>query len=787
MDPGARRRLLHFAFWLSVAGAAQAAAAPYQQDMVGSERLTQDPSHQSSVEAPRASGGPGLPAIVGPPAPVPPLAIARDAQGRATFRAVRLPEPLHVDGRLDEAVYREAASAGGFLQQLPREGEPATERTDVWVFFDEDNLYIAARCWDSQPDRWILSELRRDHINILRNENITVVLDTFYDRRNAFFFQTSLLGALRDQTITDGLQNDSWNTVWDTRSAPFDGGWATEIVVPFKSLRYLHSGPQVWGINIRRVVAWKNETSTLTRLPAAYGGPGIGQMDLAATLVGLETPSRSRNIELKPYALSSVTTDNTAVVPFANDATANAGVDFKYGITRSLIADATLNTDFAQVEEDVQQVNLTRFSLFFPEKRDFFLEGQGIFAFGGRRIDNRGGGGGNNDVPIMFFSRRIGLSNGQSVPVVAGGRITGRVGAYTLGVMNIETGDKASAGAVATNFTAARVKRDILRRSDIGFIVTNRAAHGGELDASQAFGADTNLRVSDYLTINAYYARTSGPAGSDDSYRSRFEYAADRYGLTVEHLKVGDRFDPTVGFLRRDDFHRTAGEVRFSPRLRQSETIRKLSWEAGFDYVTDAAMTRVENRQATGTFQIEFHNSDVFGIRYAHDFELLPEPFRIAPGVTLDPGGYEYDDMQMSYEIGQQRTLSGTASVARGSFYDGTKTEVNYSGRLRLTSHVAIEPGVSLNWVDLPDGQFTTRLTTARIIIARTARMLISSLAQYNASAQTLSLSARFRWEYKGGSELFLVYSDGRDTGVTGVPDLLNRSVAVKVTRLLRF
>ena len=296
------------------------------------------------------------------------LAEARGDDGTVTARARRIPEPISLDGRLDEAIYQSHRPIDGFIQQEPTEGAPASEKTDVWIFFDDTNIYVGARCWDSAPGRDVVTEMRRDQNNITQNESFTVVFDTFLDRRNGFFFQTTPIGAIRDQAIENDSPNVNWNTVWDARSGRFDGGWTLEMIIPFKSLRYPSAGDQTWGLNFRRVVKWKNEYSYLTAMAASFGtGNAIMKMGSAATLVGIETPSQSKNLELKPYAVSSVTTDTAAAVPFSNDLNGNAGFDFKYGITRGLIADATIRTDFAQVEEDVQQDNLTRFSLFFPE------------------------------------------------------------------------------------------------------------------------------------------------------------------------------------------------------------------------------------------------------------------------------------------------------------------------------------------------------------------------------------------------------------------------------------
>lgn len=722
-----------------------------------------------------------------PDAPAPPAVVTRSHDGTVVVRATRAARPPSIDGRLDEEIYLEVQPIDGFIQQEPTEGAPATEPTEVWLLYDDRNLYITARCYDSRPDLDVLTELRRDHNNIIQNENFTVVLDTFHDRRNGFFFQTNALGAFRDQSIVDDQLSTSWNGVWNVRTGRFDKGWTLEMVIPFKTLRYLDAGAQVWGINFRRIVKWKNEFSYLTAMPRAFGtGNAIGRMNNAGTLVGLDTPRQSKNLELKPYAVSTMTTDNTARPRVSNDFTPNAGLDFKYGLTRSLIADVTVNTDFAQVEEDVQQVNLTRFNLFFPEKRDFFLEGQGIFSFGGVSFGN---GGSPGDLPIMFFSRRIGLSNGQAVPVLAGGRVTGRSGAYSIGGVNIQSGNKASASAVTTNFTAVRVKRDFLRRSNIGVVGTHRQPSLGARNT--LLGVDSNLFLFANVTANAYYARTDTsdrPSDGSASYRGRFEYAGDRFGWTTDHLLVGERFDPQVGFARRLDFRKTSVEARYSPRPRRRNVVRKYYFTTALDYITNARATQLQNRTVSGQFQTDFQNSDQVTLEYTRDYELIPQAFAISPGVTIPARSFDYQALRTSYSLGQQRRVSGRITFTRGSFYDGAKTDLVYAGRVAISRQVAIEPGLTINWVRLPFGDFTTRLVNSRVIFTPSPRLSVSSLLQYNAIPHALSSSVRLRWEYLPASELFVVYSDGRNTLPTPTsPALQNRSFAVKVTRLLRF
>jgi len=478
-----------------------------------------------TVAAPADAVSPDAPAFDGAPAPVPPAVDSRDERGRVTLRAVRLDTPLQIDGHLDEAIYQATASIDRFEQQVPREGSPATERTQAWILFDDENLYFCARMLDSEPGRIVANEMRHDSVNIFNGgDSMTLVLDTFYDHRNGVLFQTNPLGAQREQAIADGQYNESWNTVWNVKSVRIEGGWSTEMVIPFKSLRFREPGPQTWGINFRRVIRWKNEYAGVTPMPASFGGSGLAQMQMAATLVGLNVPTRTRNLEVKPYVVASSTTDLSGAQPFVNDGTGDLGVDLKYGLSRGLTADVTVNTDFAQIEEDLQQINLTRFSILFPEKRDFFLEGQGIYAFGGRSLAGRGTGGDTDDVPIMFFSRQIGLARGKTIPVIAGGRVTGKTGKYDIAALNIETARSESVGVEPTNFTAVRLRRDILRRSNVGVIATARhpGATGG--DTGVMMGADASFRLSQNNTLLGYYASTEvpGSAAEASSYRGRF-------------------------------------------------------------------------------------------------------------------------------------------------------------------------------------------------------------------------------------------------------------------------
>jgi hypothetical protein len=543
-----------------------------------------------------------------------------------------------------------------------------------------------------------------------------------------------------------------------------------------------------------RVKRSKNEISTLTKVPPARGQSGFQQPQFAATLVGIEAPRSGANLDVKPYAISSLTTNRTATPTISNHPEAEAGLDMKYAVTQGLVADLTINTDFAQVEADEQQINLTRFNLFFPEKRDFFLENQGTFSFGGVPINSAGGnfGGGfigaSNLAPIMFYSRRIGLHQDQEVPLNIGGRLTGRAGKYSVGVLNIQTGDKPEFGAPATNFTVVRVKRDVLRRSSIGLLATNRSESAIGPGANREYGLDGTFAFYENLQINTYWAGTVTDALSSrdsTSYRGQLDYSGDRYTVQLEHLKVGDNFNPEIGFLRRDNMVRDYARFKFSPRPTNRSAIRKYVYDASIDYIENVA-GQLESREQAVEFALEFQSADRFSINYTDSFEFVPRPFPIG-SVILPIGTYNFGTFRVGYSIGQQRPVSANLTAEYGTFYNGHKTTFSAArGRLPITNQLSVEPTYSFNHVTLVEGEFITHLAGSRVTYSMTPLMFVSALLQYNSGTDTMSTNARFRWEYRPGSELFVVYNEERNTLGRSFPSLNNRSFIVKINRLFR-
>jgi len=709
--------------------------------------------------------------------------VARNERG-VTVRATRIESPLRIDGKLDEAAYQQVPAITEFIQQEPRDGAPVSESTSAWVLFDDDNLYVSCRCLMADRNLIVANDMRRDSTNLRQNDNFGVFLDTFHDLRNGYLFYVSPVGGMFDgATANERINNADWNTIWDAKVTHSPEGWDMEIAIPFKSLRYQPGRTQTWGINLRRTIRGKNEYAYIAPLRPEWGVGAFFRASSAATLIGLEVPTAGKNLEVKPYAVARLTTDMLASPTMRNDWGRDVGADVKYGVTKSLTADLTYNTDFAQVEVDEAQVNLTRFNLQFPEKRDFFLEGQGIFSFGGV------GGAGGGDSPTVFYSRRIGLQGASAVPINFGARLSGRVGPYSIGALNIGTDTGDAVGTPATNFTVVRVRRDVFRRSTIGALFTNRSDSALGAGSNQVLGLDANFPVTPNVSFGGFVARsrTDNRAGDAISYRANFNYGADRYGFQLDRTVVGDNFNPEVGFLRRSRFKSNFAAARFSPRPKRNATIRQFFYESNVDYTTDN-QGRLETRSWVTSGRVELQNSDGFQAAYYREHERLPRALTPATGLIIPPGAYSFHYMRASWTPGQQHRLSGVIAVDVGEYYDGTRQTASVNARFGATNQFGVEPNISLNWLQRGGAEATVMVVGARTTYTMTPRMFVAALIQYASSSRSLVSNLRFRWEYQPGSELFVVYSDSHDPDpLNSAPSLQNRGLVIKLNKLLRF
>ncbi len=738
---------------------------------------------QQAASAPTLSGGRSATA---PPVPAAGEAVRRDAGGQVTLRAFRLAEPLTVDGVLDDPAYDQAPSASGFLQQEPLEGAPASEETRVWVFYDADSLYIAADL-EQDPESLMAAEMRRDHRNIGWSDSLLVVLDTFHDGRNGFLFHTNALGALYDAQVTDERNtNSDWNTVWWSEGRVVEGGWTVEMRIPFRSLRYAAGGPQLWGINFQRNIKHKNEKVFFTPTPQAYNRDGLIRLSNAATLVGLDAPAGSRRMEFKPYAIGSQV--NAPLSDRFEEWSGDVGGDFKFGVTDGLTADVTWNTDFAQVEDDETQVNLSRFSLFFPEKREFFLEGQGVFDFGGRQT-RAFGGGGPSDAPIPFFSRSIGISGGSAVPILGGARLHGRAGGWQMGLMNIQTSDVPGLDVESTNFSAVRVKRDVFARSNIGVIATHRNINVDGTGANSLYGMDGNFNPTEHIRVNTFYMATSEP-GVETGHRAasamgQFRYDTDLIDVTAERLYLGEDFNPGMGFIRRRDFTKNAGSFQFSPRPRGIRQIRQFEFKVdGRNYQRPDG--ELETREYSFEARAILESSDRLVMDHTRTEEHLLDGFNLSSDVAVPAGSYHFNRTGLRLWLGTHRAVSGYLRYEFGDFFGGARREFSYWGRAEVNRRFSMEPNISLNWITVPEGEVRAQVSRLRATYTVSPRSFVGALVQYNSAAQLVSANLRYRWEYSPGSDLFVVFSTNRD-GDDGLSGLTDRSLVVKFTRLFRF
>ncbi len=706
------------------------------------------------------------------------------AQPREQYQilAQRVDRGPRIDGVLDDEVWQRAAVVDKFTQQEPKEGAPATERTEVRVLYDAHSLYIGVRAFDDEPDRVIATEMHRDSSRLLDEDNFQVILDTFNDSRSGYMFVTSPLGAKLEQQVseegegrntvsgTSSSVNLNWDGVWDVAAHRTPEGWVAEIAIPMVTLRFPEAEVQSWGINFMRNIRRKNEQVFWAPIPKAYE---LTRVSLAGTLTGMTSLNRGLDLRIKPFVIGGARRDR-AGSHVDSKGLHDVGLDAKYGLSSELTLDLTVNTDFAEAEVDTEQVNLTRFALFFPEKRDFFLENAGQF--------NVNATSGNERLMNLFFSRRIGLSDtGQPIPIRAGTRLTGKLGRHNVAVMDLQTGE--AFGKTGENFFVGRYSRDIFARSKIGGLVINKEAVG-DGRFNRTFVADTTLVPYRNFTITSFLAKTSTPGVSDGemALHARARFVNPRWDVYADYTDVQDNFNDEVGYVPRTGTRRT--RVHFEPTQRPRKyRLRSLEPHVNFTYETDQhnrLLTRRFHKMVTARFDdgssvIVWHN------RY---FEQLDVPFRIRPNITIPSGAYHFSDWQVSYDSNPSRRFYQRAAFSPQTFYDGTRTDVRLTLGLRATSQLATEASYRRNDVKLANGAFVVDLGSVQVDYALSPRTTLRTMTQYNSSTRQLSNSVRFNHRYNAGSDLYVTYDEMRGD-LPGLPEIRNRQLAVKLTYLL--
>lgn len=724
-------------------------------------------------------------------------------------RAVRIEGAPQLDGRLDDAVWLEAQPATGFIQRNPVEGAPASERTEIRILYNESMLFIGARMFTSDPDALVVTQMRRDS-RLHGDEYLDIVLDTFRDRRNAFQFQINPAGARYDAYITDEGRNvnSDFNVVWDAAVRIDEEGWCAEIAIPLNQLRFPdNDGEQVWGINFYRNIRQKNEEAYWVPSPRDFGYRAITRLSNAGRLVGLEGLRSGRNIQIKPYGMGGGSRERfrspTPGEPAAaTDGVADAGLDVKVGLTPNLTLDLTLNTDFAQVEADQERVNLTRFSLFYPEKRDFFLEGAGIFGGGGGRgMGGMMGGffGGGPDLQL-FYSRRIGLaSNGEEVPILGGGKLTGRVGPWSLGVLNVLTEQKRlETGTFVdqTLWSVVSLRRNILRRSSVGLLAASKDPRSG--DYNRTFGFDANLALGRTVSVTGQVAKVFDPDITGDAlaYTSQYKWDTDLWQVRLQHRKVGDEFDSATGFIRRLGLRETQGQLEYSPRPGVLG-IRQLSLSAEGSYLTNLD-NLLETRRIELQLRLFMENTSNHFLTFRRQFDMLPYDFTAyresdtGERVVIPAGPYEWDEVSLRVNTDSRVpiVLRGGGSVS--GWYHGRRVNANVDVSWRPDARFSTSLNYSRNMVRNlkvadPGGRnrFDTNVLSLRLNYAFSPNLFTKAYVQYNDLRNSIVANYLLHWIVRDGTELFLVYNELWDTGPAFEPFPTDRVLMLKVTYLL--
>ena len=698
---------------------------------------------------------------------------------RYRVEPVRVDEGPRLDGVLDEEVWAVAAVIDEFVQQEPAEGAPASELTIVRMLYDEQVLYIGLEAFDSDPNGVIATEMRRDSPQFFDEDNFQIILDTFQDSRSGYMFVTNPLGGKLEQQITEEGEgawqnqganiNVDWDGVWHVAARRTEQGWSAEIAIPLVTLRFPRAQHQVWGINFMRNIRRKNEQVFWAPIPKAYS---LTRVSLAGTLTGLSSVSRGMDLRITPYVLAGGKQSRTAG-SLSGSRIGDVGVDVKYGVASGLNLDLTVNTDFAQVEVDEQQVNLTRFPLFFPEKRDFFLENAGLFS-----VRTQGAFGRLAD---LFFTRRIGLSDaGQPIPIIGGARLTGKVNRHNIAVLNIQTQEVF--GKPGENFFVGRYSRDVFARSKIGVLLINKDATGGS-HYNRTFAADTSLALHRNFTVTSFIAKTQTPGttSGDMAGHVRGSWLSPSWRASGEYTDLQDNFNAEVGFVPRVGIRTTKLHGEWNPRPGKWN-IRYLDPMLNIEYTTDQQNRLLTRRihHMVGTY---FENGASFTVIYNDHFEQLDLPFPIRPDVIIPAGTYRFGEWSFSYRSDPSRRLYQRLRYSPQTFFDGTRTDWNAALGVRATSSFAAEGQFQRSTVDGPWGAFVADLVMLRFDLALSPEMTLRTLSQYNSSTDSVSTSVRFNWIYSPGSDLYVAYDELR-VDIPGVPWLSDRQLAIKMTYL---
>ena len=700
--------------------------------------------------------------------------------------AVRIPNGSPgpaLDGRLDDAAWRLATPIDDLRQREPLEGVAATERTEVRVVYDALTLYVAVHAYDSDPGAVVARMLERDRVmaadfdgtpQFAGDDAVALLFDGMHDHRNGMVLATNANGAEFDALLTDeGREfNVDWRGIWRVAATRTPDGWSAEFAIPFRSLRYRPGEPE-WGFNIYRMIRRKNEEVLWQGWTRAGGG--FARVSLAGHLRGLEElPKPGGNVELRPYALLGSDTERDSLSgEFGDTPRRGVGGELKAQVTGGLVLDATVNTEFAQVEADNVQVNLTRFSLFFPEKREFFLENAGVFEFGARELFG--------PPPfLMFFSRQIGIAEDGPVPVLGGARLTGRVGDQTVGLLTMMTDSAFDQGR--TTYNVLRAKRDIGGNNYIGGMLTDRRMGS---DYNTVGGVDFSFWPTQALNLQGFAAQTTtfGPGGDGGAQRLAASTNTGRYGFNLQHLRIDPEADAQLGFITRTGIQQTGGNTRLTWRP-TALGLRNVNWLTFGDYIarTDAVL---QDWRFANAIDLVFRSGENITVYRRQGFTRIDEEFDLADSLVVPAG--DYDDNVTGFFVISDPGLPVTFNVdgERNETFDGTLSRMTTGVTGRAGRHLGVNLSATRSWVDIPSGALVADLFSTRVSWAFTTQMFLNALVQYSGLDRDVSANIRFQYIFKPGSDLFLVLNESRGDP-TSLSRLQARGLRLKVTYLRR-
>ena len=722
----------------------------------------------------------------------PAAVVAQDAPPRA-MRAVRLGEAdvIRLDGVPDEAAWARAQPATGFLQRDPNNGDPATERTEVRLLYDADRLILGVICHDSEPGRVLANQMQRDR-PFEADDRFMWTIDTFLDGRTGYFFEINPAGAMGDGLVDPasdtGWNNDlgaginrSWDGIWMARVRRSATGWTAEVEIPFGTVNF-DPNAAAWGVNFQRTIRRKNEDT----LWAGHArNQGLARMTNAGRLEGMTGLSQGLGLDLKPYAVGTV---SSAPGRGRTDtlSTGDIGMDAFYNLTPALRANLSVNTDFAETEVDQRRVNLTRFPLFFEEKRDFFLEGSGFFDFS--REDE--------EAVVPFFSRRIGLDErGTPQGIDAGAKLTGQAGAFDVGVLQVRT---SSAHGTGEDFSVGRIRRRLFEQSYVGGLYTRRSARlRGDVDRHTA-GLDVELATSRFrgsqnLELSGFYLWTSSPAQADDTaaYGVRLAYPNDPFTAEIAVRELQPNYDPGVGFVERRGYRRVAPNAEYSWRTRDHPWLRALGWEAELEFINDPHNRPLSREFSFSPLEVNFHDGSRVAVEIQPQYERLEDDFEIHDGIVLPAGVvYEFTSYQLQGSTAEHRVVNVDGNLSVGRFFSGERREYSMEIGVRPRRGLALALEAEHNVLDLAEGSFETDVFRLRADTQFSPWLSLANNLQYDSVSRLLGWQVRFRWIRRPGNDLYLVYTHNwrevLETGVRRLTTLDNR-LATKLVYTLRF